>query len=120
MNIKYHLAIGVAGEVIYPSKGMFLLFSVLPDAPLIMNEIKIIKQKIAYNENDVPELTVKFYHLFHSLFVTAVLFAINPVISMAHLIHIVSDWFTHIGRFASKPFYPLSDAQVKFGRNILK
>lgn len=121
MNIAYHAAIGATGFILFPEdKLLFFLASIAPDFALIPNEIRLRIRNEKFNEWKVPRFEVCLYHLTHSLFVTALLYFINPVCFLGHFIHIVCDWFTHTGRFSARPFFPVSRCQVTFGRNILK
>ena len=120
MNIKYHLACGVVLDLIFQSKGIATVFSVLPDTPLLINEFNLIKNKKKFNAEEVDERIVKTYFFTHSLFLTAPYYFIHPIAALGHLVHIVADWFTHTGRFSSRPFYPFNKYQVKFGREVLK
>lgn len=120
MNIKYHLAVGVIGEAVVPSHGLFLLFSIAPDFPLILNEIKLRREKKKFDANAVSNEAFFGYHLTHSLLATFILFSVHPAAGWAHLIHAVADWFTHTGRFAAMPFFPFWQYRIKFGREILK
>lgn len=120
MNLRYHLAVGIIGEVVVPSHGLFLLFSIAPDVPLIFNEIKLRREKRRFDPEAVSPEAFFMYHLCHSIFVTALLWSLSAPAGAAHLIHVVADWFTHTGRFAAMPFYPFWQYRIKFGREILK
>lgn len=120
MNIKYHAAAGVIGEIVVPSGGLFLLFSVLPDFPLLLNEIKLQTEDKKFDPMEVSDRAFFWYHTFHSLPVTAFLLSYSVPAGLAHLLHVVADWFTHTGRFAAMPFFPMLKYKIKFGREILK
>jgi membrane-bound metal-dependent hydrolase YbcI (DUF457 family) len=120
MNVKYHLACGVALDLAAGTKGIMTLFSVLPDTPLLLNEYHLWKEKRAFKAEDVSRDVMEAYFLSHSLFAAQAISIFSHRAALAYLIHIVADWFTHTGRFASRPFYPAFNYQIKFGREILK
>lgn len=120
MNIKYHAAVGLIGEAIVPSYGMFFLMSIAPDVPLIANEFRLRKYGLAFDAQAVPEHTMRAYHATHCLAVTVALTFISHSLAVAHLLHIVSDWFTHTGRFAARPLFPISSWSIPFGKDVLK
>lgn len=125
MHFKYHATLGILGEAVcyaanIPSNGVFLLFSVAPDLPLLRNELRIRRQGQSFDENSVPDISYNLYMLFHSSLITLLLLMLSPVAAFAHFLHTFSDWFTHTGRFATKPLFPINRYQVKFGRNVLK
>lgn len=125
MHFKYHAAIGLIGEGVcalanVPSSGLFFLVSVAPDFPLLPNEIRLRIGKGTFREENVSGLAHSLYMLAHSSLLTLLLLLVSPVAAAAHLIHTVADWFTHVGRFATMPLYPISRKQISFGRNILK
>jgi len=121
MNLGYHLIIGVAGELLVPeSRGRFFLTSIAPDLTLLFNELKIRFLRQPFSADRVDAISFVAYHLVHSLWVTIMLFLISPLLGTAHLIHIVADWFTHTGRFAAMPLYPIIRWRIPFGREILK
>lgn len=121
MNVKYHVACGVVMDLYFGTKGLMTLFSVLPDSPLILNEIRIRKEKIPFKAEEVPDTIFFFYMYFHSLIFTSFIgIWFGKFALIAWAVHIVADWFTHTGRFSAMPFFPFSHYQIKFGREILK
>lgn len=125
MNIKYHALVGIVGEAVaylahVPAHGAFFVASIAPDFPLLANEIRMLIKREAFDPWKVPTPIFNAYHVTHSLFVSALLMWLLPAAGFGHLIHAITDWFTHTGRFASKPFYPVSNYTIKFGREILK
>ena len=121
MNIKYHVACGVALDLTFGTKGLLTLFSVLPDLVLIPNEIKLLREKKAFDASEVPPILLTAYKYTHSLiFIPYIWLFFGELAALAVLIHQIADWFTHVGIFASKPLFPFSNYTVKFGRNILK
>lgn len=122
MNIKYHLACGIMIDVACGTKGVGTLFSVFPDFPLIANEAENFWKHRKFDPENVRESVLSMYFITHSVLMPLLIYyATNSYVAvLAYGIHIVTDWFTHTGRFSSKPFYPFSDWAVKFGRDILK
>ena len=119
MNAKYHIACGIGLDILFGTKGMMTLFSVLPDTPLLFNEIKLRIRKESFNEWKVSLLTMLLYRTTHSLFFLPFVYVVDDKAWIAWLIHQITDWFTHTGRFASEPIFPFG-YRIKFGRNILK
>lgn len=119
MNIKYHLLCGIALDCTVTKFPIGIISSVIPDVPLIANEIRLIKNKKKFDENDVSELTMKFYFSSHSFINLITLFLINKMYCIGYAIHLISDLFTHTGRFTAMPFYPFQ-WRFPWGRNILK
>lgn len=96
------------------------LFSVLPDTPLIFNEILLIKNKQRFDPWKVPAYVMICYKTTHSLFFLFIiywLFGYHATIAFG--VHQITDWFTHTGRFAAVPLFPYK-YKIKFGREILK
>jgi membrane-bound metal-dependent hydrolase YbcI (DUF457 family) len=119
MNIKYHLACGIALDFTFGTKGIMTLFSVLPDAPLLLNEYRLFRDHKKFDPEDVPQWVLDGYFLTHSLHVWSLVTYLSRPAGIAYGVHIVADWFTHAGRFAAKPFYP-HPYTMKFGKDILK
>lgn len=121
MNIKYHLMLGLVTESILGDlNGTILLISLCPDLTLIFNEVKIRIQGERFDPDKVDHISFFLYHSAHSLIITIILLSIDWQWAVAHLIHIVPDWFTHTGRFSAMPLFPLNKARVTFGREVLK
>lgn len=120
MNVKYHVACGVALDLYFGTPGTLTLFSVLPDTPLIANEYRLWKDKRPFKEWEVPCNLVHAYFLTHSVFALMFVLGLDWKWGLAYFVHLFADLFTHTGRFASKPFYPISRWQFPWGRNILK
>jgi hypothetical protein len=121
MHVKYHLACGVALDLYFKTYGLLTLFSVIPDAPMVCNELRLFLEDKKFHPEEVPDVIFNFYMAYHSTFMIPVIyFAFGKLEALAYTIHIIADWFTHTGRFASMPLYPLSHYQIKFGREILK
>lgn len=100
MNIIGHITIGIVGSVII-SNPLFLLGSLLPDLPLIANEISLIRKKNKFNKFDVKYK--KLYEFTHSLF--PLLFMVfSPTLFISYLIHILVDIPFHTSSFRWKPF----------------
>jgi hypothetical protein len=119
MNIKYHIACGVVLDIVYNTKGVMTLYSILPDTPLLLNEYKLFKYKLKFNEWAVSNNLFTLYKITHSLFILPFIYWLSPLGCIAYTIHQIADWFTHTGRFSSVPFYPFPYT-ITFGRNILK
>lgn len=117
MNVKYHAAVGMMGSVFFGPT--FFIGAIFPDVALIKNEWKLYRTKRRFNENQVSKTEWVVYMCFHSLFLTALLFHVEPILAIGHLFHIVPDWFTHTGRFSARPFYPFNYV-FKWGRECLK
>lgn len=120
MNIVYHASMGLALDVVFNTGLTMTVCSVLPDLPLIKNEMRLIKEKRRFNEREISEQTIAFYRLTHSLFFCPLLLAWSKPAFFAYLMHIICDLFTHTGRFAAQPFFPISNWTFPYGRNILK
>lgn len=120
MNIKYHVAVGVIGEIYFDSHGLFLLGSLLPDFALIPNEINLVWQRQNFDPNKVPRFILDTYHFTHSLVFAAIVFYFNPIIGYGVILHQLCDWFTHTGVFSTRPLYPFMNWSIPFGREILK
>ena len=120
MNIKYHAAIGVVLDFALGTHGLMTFASVIPDAPLIVNEIRMIIHKETFDPLKVQPWVAKGYFISHSLWFCWLIIFISPPAFFAYLIHILTDWFTHTGVFASKPMYPFLNWQIDFGRDVLK
>ncbi len=118
MNVKYHIACGLVLDVSLGTHGVMTLFSILPDSPLVFNEIKLYPDR-PFNADDVPNWIFNLYMTTHSLFFLPLVFSVSHLGGWAYLIHIITDWFTHTGRFSSLPLFPFP-YQIKFGREILK
>lgn len=119
MNIKYHLLVATTGSIATGNL-LFGIGHMIPDIPLIPNEIKLIKRKEKFDERKVDKEIVFLYHCYHSLLMTALLYVIDPRVAAGHFVHTLCDSFTHVGTFATRPFYPLSKYAITYGRNILK
>lgn len=119
MNIKYHIVCGVILDISFQTKGIMTVFSILPDTPLLINEISLIKNKRKFDEWDISNFTMILYKCTHSLLVLPLIYKLHTFAWFAWLVHQVCDWFTHTGRFTAMPIFPFS-YKVKFGRNILK
>lgn len=120
MNILYHLSTGATLDLIFNTSGICTVASILPDVILIPNEIKLIIKNIPFKENEVNKFIVKAYYLSHSLLILLPLLFVSKYIFISILIHQIQDWFTHTGIFSTRPFYPISNYKIKFGKNILK
>ena len=121
MNIKYHLMLGLAAEAILGDlTGTILFISMAPDLTLLFNELKIRIKRQKFDPYHVDPYSFALYHTAHSLIITIILLSVEWGWAVAHLIHIIPDWFTHTGRFSAMPFYPLSDYKLKCGREVLK
>lgn len=120
MNIRYHLAIGIGLDLMCDTKGLMTAYSVLPDFPLIYNEVKLWRTKRKFVASEVDQTVVDFYMITHSLWFCSFALFVSPSGFVAYLLHIIFDWFTHTGRFAGKPFFPFNNYTIKFGREILK
>ena len=121
MHIKYHVACGIALDVTFKTYGIMTLFSILPDAPLIFNEIKLIREKKAFDPNTIDNRIMNLYRFTHGLpFLSILALYLDWTLVLAFGIHQVADWFTHTGRFASQPLFPFHNYTVPFGREVLK
>ena len=97
MNILGHIAVGLIGYAASKDP-LFLLGSILPDAPLIANEMR----RTPFNKWDVKGK--RLYDVTHSLYAPIALFFISPITSLAFLIHILLDVPFHSSSFRWKPF----------------
>jgi len=120
MNLIYHAAVGIVGDVALDAKGVFFIGSIWPDLTLLYNEIKIRVTGKPFNPYEVDRFSVNFYRLTHSSLITFLLCFINYNLSLAHLVHMFFDWFTHTGRFATMPLFPFTKYKISFGKEILK
>lgn len=114
MNIVGHFIIGMTQSVITQNP-LPLLGNLLPDVSLIPNEIKIKKTGV-FDEKNVDEYVMKSYFLTHSLLFSIICYLINPLLGIGVLTHQIIDWYTHVGRFRTRPFYPFSNH--KMGKEI--
>jgi len=119
MNFLYHTSLGVIGTIITDDP-MFLVGSIIPDITMMFNEIIIRKNKQEFDENKVKPWILNSYRFLHSLVILPLIWLLGINFFIGYVIHQVTDWFTHVGRFATMPFYPLNKYQFKFGKNILK
>lgn len=55
----------------------------------------------------------KLYLVTHTVWMTALLFAIYPPLGMGHASHLLLDWPTHKSTFCQRPFYPLSNWRLR-------
>lgn len=120
MNIKYHLLCGVILDCTVTKFPIGIISSVIPDVPLIANEIRLIKNKQKFNQNDVSNILIQCYFATHSLLILPLLAIAVPHYLAGYALHILTDLFTHTGRFTARPFFPLIDWRFPWGRNILK
>ena len=120
MNIKYHLLCGVALDCTVTKFPIGMISSVIPDVPLIANEIRLIKNKKKFDDNDLSELVMRCYFATHSMLILPFLLIAAPNYVSGYALHILTDLFTHTGRFTARPFFPLIDWRFPWGRNILK
>lgn len=120
MNVKYHGAIGIAGSLLLQDP-LFLLGSIIPDLPLIPNEVKLIKNKQNFNAYKVDKYSFSLYLMSHSAFFCAFVALFCPLsFWTGYLLHVICDLFTHSGRFTARPFFPLYAWRFPWGKNILK
>ena len=115
MNIIYHTSIGVAGLLITHDP-MFLVGSVIQDVTLLYNEIV----NRPFNPTKVDRVSMFMYSVVHSVWVVLLAFLVSPTFGIAYAIHVGTDSFTHTGKFAWKPYYPLSNYHVTYGKEVLK
>lgn len=119
MNIKYHLATGLILDLAFHTRGVMTIASILPDTPLILNEIKLWKNNEKFSAEKVHPLILNAYFCTHSLWFSGLTLFLGLPFFAGYLIHIICDWFTHTGIFASRPIYP-APFKIKFGKDILK
>lgn len=119
MNAFYHLSLGIVGTLITDDP-MFLVGSIIPDITMMFNEIELRSKRKQFDENKVKPWVVNSYRILHSLLILPLVFLLGINFFIGYLLHQISDWFTHVGKFATMPFYPLSKYQFKFGKNVLK
>jgi hypothetical protein len=119
MNVKYHLGLGIIIDLSLGTKGLMTLYSIIPDLPMLVNEVKLLIRKEKFDPLKVNHIIWYAYMLTHSLFILPLIYAISPHGCVAYLIHLICDWFTHTGRFSSRPFHPFPYT-ITFGREILK
>lgn len=120
MNIKYHALCGIVMDSYFKTNGLCTLFSILPDSPLILNEVKLLRTRSKFNALNIHPKIIQAYFITHSIYVPPLIYYFNPILAIAYLVHIITDWFTHTGLFSAKPLYPLNSYTIKFGREILK
>lgn len=117
MNFKYHLAIGIVGSIILKD-WHFLIGSIIPDLPLLFNELNILLKKRKFSLSELNMAELRGYRVTHSLLIIPFLL-FNYQFAIAITLHQISDWFTHTGEMSSMPFYPFQ-YKIKFGKEILK
>ena len=105
MNIKYHLIQGLILEYCFDLKGMGLIGSIFPDLTLVRNEIKLRINKEKFNAERVSKIDLILYRSFHSIWILLIGF-IDIGLMIGIFFHLLSDFFTHIGLFSPRPFYP--------------
>ena len=111
MHFKWHLLSGVVGA---PQFGLiFLVGAVIPDLPLIWNEIKIQKTGKSFDSNSLSKVELTMYRVSHSILLVIGLGLIKPELAGGVLLHIIIDAFTHSGKMAWQPLYPLSTFSFK-------
>ncbi len=98
---------------------MIFVASVVPDLTLAFNEFRLAYTGRRFDPANVDGYSYVAYHLAHSVWVTAILAAIDWRLACGHLVHIIPDWFTHTGRFAAMPLYPILTKRIE-GWEILK
>jgi len=119
MNALYHIGLGVIGTVV-TGDPLFLLGSVIPDITMMFNEIDLRLNKTEFNEDNVKPWILTTYRILHSVLILPLIYLFGINFFVGYLIHQITDWFTHTGKFATMPIYPISKYQFKFGKNILK
>lgn len=120
MNIKYHAACGILLDCTITKFPIGLISSIIPDVPLIKNEIKLILNKEKFDENKISQSTFIFYKITHSFLFGLCIIFLSKTFAIGYNVHLLLDCFSHIGKFTAVPFYPLINWRFKWGRNILK
>lgn len=111
MHFKWHLLTGVVGA---SQLGfVFLVGAVIPDLPLIRNEVKIQKTGKPFNSNTLSKIELVMYRVFHSLLLITLVALIKPALASGMLLHVIIDAFTHNGKMSWQPLYPLSSFSFK-------
>ncbi len=99
--------------------GVLFAASIAPDLTLAFNELRLTYTKRKFDPATVDTYSYTAYHLAHSLLITAVLASLDWRLACGHLVHIIPDWFTHTGRFAAMPLYPIFTTRIE-GWEVLK
>jgi len=114
MNIIYHCVAGGIGTIVTGSP-WFFIGSIVPDIPMSINEA----MSTEFIPEDVPDVIVLMYRVFHSLFILLPLYYINPYLTLGYGVHLLCDGFSHTGRFTWMPMYPIK-WRFPWGKEILK
>jgi len=111
MHFKWHLLSGVIGAT---QLGLgFFVGAVIPDLPLVWNEIKIRKTGKSFNANSLSKVELIMYRVSHSMLLIIVLWLVKPELSSGVLVHVILDMFTHSGKMSWQPLYPLFTFTLK-------
>jgi len=116
MNIIGHFLIGAAQSLITQNP-LPLLGNLFPDIVLIPNEISI-KENEAFDDEKVEQYVMTLYFITHSLLFSTLCIFLNPMFGLGVLTHQIVDWYSHLGRFRTRPLYPISN--WKIGKDINK
>ena len=111
---------GISQDLLLETFPIATIVCVLPDVPLIKNEINLQLNNQKFDEKKISEFTKNLYFLFHSIFAIVIAFLINFNIGVAWFVHVFFDLFTHSGYLSLRPFYPLIKWRFPWGKNILK
>jgi len=112
MNIFIHGGVGVIG---IPFLGVpFFIGSLVPDLVLIWNEYSLRRKRKVFDPLDVSQVEIYLYYLTHCLlFVAVSWFLLGSSFSLGIFCHQVLDWFSHSGRFSTRPFFPFYFGSVE-------
>lgn len=119
MNITYHAIVGLTLDCTMKTFPISTISSIVPDFPLIKNEVGNFLNGRRFDEWRVSKSCVNFYFLTHSIFIPIAL-SFFTSFWIGYGVHILCDLFTHSGRFTARPFFPISHWRFPWGRNILK
>ncbi len=97
MHIAGHTIIGVIGFLI-TKEPLFLVGSLIPDLPLIVNELR----GKSFNKWDVRAKPL--YDISHSLYIPFLAYFFNYFFAAGYLLHLILDIPFHSSSFRWKPF----------------
>ena len=100
MNILGHVVVGIIGTIITQDY-YFLIGSILPDIPLIYNELNNRFRKKQFNKWNVQGKFV--YDFTHSVYILPYIYLFSPIFLLAWVIHCVIDIPFHTSSFRFNP-----------------
>ena len=105
MNIAAHATTGLIQSAIVRSWWP-LVGSILPDLPLLGNEIKMRFTGKAFDEDDIDEPILAAYRFTHSLFFAFMLGLTDPLVAFGVIVHQLMDWLSHGDNLRAQPLWP--------------